>query len=77
MYNHLKRMLDLVGELSRVALENMHAASEASTQATSHGEQGGGSRGCGYSGGHGGGRGRTLTPIRSCEDEDESGNFQL
>ena len=38
MYNHLKRTLDVVGELSRVALENAHAtATEASTQATGRG----------------------------------------
>ena len=43
VYNHLKRTLDLVGEMSRVALENAHAtASEASTQATGCG---GGRRG--------------------------------
>ena len=61
-------MLDLVGELSRVALENEHATvSEANTQATGHGGQGGGFGGCGRDGGHGGGH----------EDEDDSGNFQL
>ena len=68
MYNHLKSMLDLVGELNRVALENACAtASEESTQATGHGRQGGGFGGRGRAGGRGGGR----------EDEDESGNFQL
>ena len=68
MYNHLKSMLDLVGELNRVALENACAtASEESTQATGHGRRGGGSGGRGRAGGCGGGH----------EDEDESGNFQL
>nr|POF08266.1 hypothetical protein CFP56_55666 [Quercus suber] len=44
MYNHLKSTLDLVGELNRVALENVYAtATEASTQATG---RGGGGRGC-------------------------------
>ena len=38
MYNHLKRMLDLVKEMSRAALENARAtATEASTQATGRG----------------------------------------
>ena len=61
-------MLDLVGELSRVALENVCATvSEANTQATGHGRQGGGFGGRGRDGGRGGGR----------EDEDDSGNFQL
>ena len=65
VYNHLKSTLDLVRELSRVALENARAmAIEASTQATSHGGRGHGS------GGHGHGGGRN-------EDEDDSGNFQL
>ena len=68
MYNHLKSMLVLVGELNRVALENACATtSEASTQATGHGRRGGGSGGRGRAGGGGGGH----------EDEDESGNFQL
>ena len=66
MYNHLKSMLVLVGELNRVALENACATtSEASTQATGHGSGGSGRRG--RAGGRGGGH----------EDEDESGNFQL
>ena len=73
MYKHLKRTLDIVGELSRVALENMRVASEASIQAIGCGEQGGGSRGHGHGGGHGGGRGCMPMPVRSCE----SGNFQL
>uniref|UniRef100_A0A7N2MTJ5 Uncharacterized protein n=1 Tax=Quercus lobata TaxID=97700 RepID=A0A7N2MTJ5_QUELO len=74
MYNHLKRMLDLVGEMSRAALENARATvTKASTQATGRGGGGRGSRGCGriggraYSGGHGGGH----------EDDDVLGNFQL
>ena len=71
MYNHLMHTLDLVGELSWVALENVCAVSEANTQITGHGRQGGGS------GGHGGGRGCAPMPVRNCEVEDESGNFQL
>ena len=74
VYNHLKRTLDLVGEMSRVALENVHATvTKASTQATGRGGGGHGSRGCGrsggrpYSGGRGGGH----------EDDDVLGNFQL
>ena len=68
MYNYLKSTLDLVGELSRVALENAHAtAVEASTQATGYGGGGHGSGRRGRNGGRGGGR----------EDEDDSGNFQL
>nr|POE96377.1 hypothetical protein CFP56_53950 [Quercus suber] len=56
IYNQLTKTLDLVGELNRVALDNVRAmASEASTQATSRGGGGGGSRGRGRSGGHGGG----------------------
>ena len=78
MYNHLKSMLDLVGELNRVALENACAtASEESTQATGHGRRGGGSRGHGGTRGHRGGHGPVLAPVRSYEDEDESGNFHL
>ena len=74
VYNHLKRTLDLVGEMSRAALENARAtATEASTQATgrgggSHGFRGHGhSGGCAYSGGRGGGH----------ENDDVLGNFQL
>ena len=74
VYNHLKRTLDLVGEMSRAALENAHATvTEASTQATGRGGGGHGSKGCGrsggraYSGGCGGGH----------EDDDVLGNFQL
>ena len=74
VYNHLKRTLDLVRELSRVALENTHAmATKASTQATGRGRGGcgfggrGRSGGRGHSGGHGGGH----------EDDDDLGNFQL
>ncbi|KAL0000264.1 hypothetical protein SO802_019866 [Lithocarpus litseifolius] len=37
MYNHLLHILDLVRELSQVALENARVASEASTQATGRG----------------------------------------
>nr|POE96374.1 myosin-11 [Quercus suber] len=56
IYNQLTKTLDLVGELNQVALDNAHAmASEATTQATSRGARGGGSRGCGCSGGRGGG----------------------
>nr|POE61374.1 hypothetical protein CFP56_40979 [Quercus suber] len=56
MYNQLTKTLDLVGELNRVALDNVRAmASEASTQATTRGGRGGGSRGRGRSGGRGGG----------------------
>nr|POE71205.1 hypothetical protein CFP56_29037 [Quercus suber] len=55
IYNQLTKTLDLVGELNRVALDNVRAmASEASTQATSRGGRGGGSRGRGRSGGRGG-----------------------
>ena len=71
VYNHLKRTLDLVGELSRGALENVHAtATEVSTQATGRGGGGRGSGGCGRSGGcgHSGG---------GHEDDDDLGNFQL
>ena len=74
VYNHLKRMLDLVGEMSQAALENARATvTEASTQATGRGGGGRGSRGSGcsggraYSGGCGGGH----------EDDDVLGNFQL
>ncbi|KAL0005608.1 hypothetical protein SO802_013169 [Lithocarpus litseifolius] len=68
VFNHLKSMLDLVEELSRVALGNAPAmASEASIQATSRGGRGGGSGGRGRGGGRGGGR----------EDEDDLSNFQL
>ena len=68
VYNHLKSTLDLVGELSRVALENTHAtATEASTQAIGRGGQGRGSTRRGHGRGRGGGN----------EDEDDSGNFQL
>ena len=71
MYNHLRHTLDVVGELSRVALENACVQSEASTQAIGHGGRGGGSAR------HGGSRGPAPAPIRCCEDEDESGNFHL
>ena len=74
VYNHLKRTLDLVGEMSRAALENAHAmVIEASTQATGNGGGGRGARGHGrsggraYSGGRGGGH----------EDDNVLGNFQL
>ena len=72
MYNHLKRTLDLVGEMSRAALENARAtAIEANSQATGRGGGGRGSSGrsggCAYSGGHGGGH----------EDDDVLGKFQL
>ena len=74
VYNHLKRTLDLVGEMSRAALENVRAtATEASTQAIGRGGGGHGFRGrgcsggCAYSGGRGGGH----------EDDDVLGNFQL
>ena len=78
MYNQLLRTLDLVEELSRVALENTHAAaSEASTQATSRGGRGGGSGRRGGTGGRRGGHGPASTPVCSCVDEDESSNFHL
>ena len=74
VYNHLKRTLDLVGEMSQTSLENARAtATEVSTQAIGHGGggRGSGGRGCsggrGYNGGHGGGH----------EDDDDLGNFQL
>ena len=68
VYNHLKRTLDLVEEMSRAALENVRAtATEASTQATGRGGGGRGFRGRGRSGGCGGGH----------EDDDVLGNFQL
>nr|POE83237.1 hypothetical protein CFP56_64971 [Quercus suber] len=68
VYNHLKSTLDLVKELSRVALENVRATTtEVSTQATGHGRGGRGSGGHGRSGGPGGGH----------EDKDDLGNFQL
>ena len=64
-----------------MALENTCAESvvstQATTQSTSRGRRGVGSRRHGRGGGHGGGRGRTTAPIHSCEDEDESGNFQF
>ena len=74
VYNHLKRTLDLVGEMSRAALEYARATvTEASTQATSRGGGGCGSRGHGRSGGraYSGGRGRGH------EDDNVLGNFQL
>ena len=41
VYNHLKRTLDVVGELSQVALKNVRAtATEASTQVTGRGRGG-------------------------------------
>ena len=77
MYNHLLHTLDVVGELSRVALENTHVQSEASTQPIGRGGRGGGSAGSGGTGGRRGGCGPVLAPIRCCEDEDESGDFHL
>ena len=85
MYNHLKRMLDLVGEMSRPALENARAAmTEASTQATGRGGGGRGSRGHGRSGGrgsrgHGRNGGRAYSGGRGGghEDDDVLGDFQL
>ena len=77
MYNHLLHTLDVVGELSRVALGNARVQSEASTQATGRGGRGGGSAGHGGTGGRRGGRGPMPAPVRCCEDEDESGNFHL
>ena len=74
MYNHLKRMLDLVGEMSRATLENARAtATEASTQAIG---RGGGSHG---SGGYGrsGGRGYSGGRAGGHEDDNDLGNFQL
>ena len=74
MYNHLKRTLDVVGELSRVAFENVRAtATEVSTQVTGHGGGGRGSRGRVRSGGHGHSGGRRG----GHEDDDDLGNFQL
>ena len=68
MYNHVKSTLDLVGELSRVALENARASvTESSTQATG---RGGGGRGSGR-------RGRSRGPGGGHEDKDDFGNFQL
>ena len=64
-------MLDLVGELSRGALENTRAmVTEVSTQAIGRGGGGRGSGGCGRSGGRGHGGG-------GHEDDDDLGNFQL
>ena len=60
MYNHLLHTLDVVGELSRVALENAHVQSEASTQVTSCGGQGGSSVGRGGAGSRRGGVGLRL-----------------
>ena len=74
VYNHLKRMLDLVREMSQATLENARAtATKASTQATSHGGVCRGSRGCGRSGGHAYSRGHGS----GHEDDDDLGNFQL
>ncbi|KAL0000067.1 hypothetical protein SO802_019669 [Lithocarpus litseifolius] len=73
LYNQLLRTLDLVGEFSRVQLENARAASEASTQATGRGGRGGGSGGRGGAGGQKGGRGPAHAPVRNSEDEHESG----
>ena len=74
MYNHLKRMLDLVREMSQAVVENARAtATEASTQATGRGGGGRGfkgrgrSGGCAYSGGRGSGH----------KNDDVLGNFQL
>ena len=50
MYNHLKRILEIVKELNQVTLENVHAASKRSTWATGRGKQGGGCRGHGRHG---------------------------
>ncbi|KAL0004809.1 hypothetical protein SO802_012370 [Lithocarpus litseifolius] len=72
LYNQLLRTLDLVGELSRVQLENECAASEVSTQATGRGGRGGGSGGRGGARGRRGGRGPAPTLVHSLEDEDES-----
>ncbi|KAL0011171.1 hypothetical protein SO802_006279 [Lithocarpus litseifolius] len=73
LYNQLLRMLDLVGELSQVQLENACAASEASTQATGPGGRGGGSGGRGGTGGRRGGRGPAPVSLCSLKDEHESG----
>ena len=51
MNNHLKHTIQIVEEFNRVTLENAHVASETSTQATSHGGQGGGCQGRGCHGG--------------------------
>jgi len=74
IYNHLTKTLDLVGELSRAALENAHAtASETTIQVTGRGELGGGSGRRGCSEGRGGPRGHGG----GFDDEDDLGNFQL
>ena len=74
VYNHLKRTLDLVGEMSRAALENARATTtKASTQATGRGGGGRGSGGHGRSGGHGYSGGH----VGGHEDDDDLGNFQL
>ena len=74
VYNHLKRTLDLVREMSRAALENACAtATKASTQAIGRGGGGHGSGGHGRSGGHGYSGGH----VGGHEDDDDLGNFQL
>ena len=74
VYNHLKRTLDLVREMSRAALENACAtATKASTQATGRGGGGCGSRGRGRSGGRAYSGGR----VGGHEDDNVLGNFQL
>ena len=74
MYNHLKRTLDLFGEMNRAALENARATTtEASTQATGCGGGGRGSGGRGRSGGRGYSGGRAG----GHEDDNDLGNFQL
>ena len=75
MHNHLPHTLDVVGELSRVALENVCVQSEVSTQATGRGDRGGGSTGRGGVRGRSDCRGPALVPVRCCEDEDELSNF--
>ena len=72
MYNHLKHTIQIVEEFNRVTLENAHVASETSTQATSHGGQGGGCQGRGCHGGCRAGRVNRLELEHANEDEDES-----
>ena len=77
MFNHLLHTLDVVGELSQAALENVRVQSEASTQATGCGGRGGRLIGRGGAGGRRGGCVLVPTLVCCCEDEDELGNFHL
>ncbi|KAL0015162.1 hypothetical protein SO802_002231 [Lithocarpus litseifolius] len=71
LYNQLLRKLDLVGELSRVQLENACAVSEASAQVTGRGGRVGGLGGHRGAGGLRGGLGLAPVPVRSLKDEHE------